>query len=116
MVVAAELISYYDVSGCYILRPWAYAIWEFIQRWFDDRIKSIGVQNAYFPLFITEDVLNAEKDHVEGFSPEVAWVTKYGDTVMEKPIAIRPTSETVRGYLCRCCTKFLAGRPSHVAA
>lgn len=59
----------------------------------------MGVQNAYFPLFITEDVLNTEKDHVEGFAPEVAWVTRYGNTEMEKPIAIRPTSETVRGWL-----------------
>lgn len=54
------------------------------------------MQNSYFPLFITEDVLNTEKDHVEGFAPEVAWVTKYGNSTMEKPIAIRPTSETVR--------------------
>lgn len=64
-MISSEMISYYDVSGCYILRPWAYAIWEVIQRWFDDRIKALGVQNAYFPLFITEDVLNMEKDHVE---------------------------------------------------
>ncbi len=62
---------------------------------FDKRIKQLGVQNSYFPLFITEDVLNTEKDHVEGFAPEVAWVTKYGNSTMEKPIAIRPTSETV---------------------
>lgn len=62
---------------------------------FDKRIKQLGVQNSYFPLFITEDVLNTEKDHVEGFAPEVAWVTKYGTSNMEKPIAIRPTSETV---------------------
>eukprot|EP00197_Chlamydomonas_leiostraca_P011469 CAMPEP_0202869006 /NCGR_PEP_ID=MMETSP1391-20130828/11562_1 /ASSEMBLY_ACC=CAM_ASM_000867 /TAXON_ID=1034604 /ORGANISM="Chlamydomonas leiostraca, Strain SAG 11-49" /LENGTH=536 /DNA_ID=CAMNT_0049549243 /DNA_START=245 /DNA_END=1855 /DNA_ORIENTATION=+ len=95
LVVASELISYYDVSGCYILRPNAYAMWEVIQRFFDDKIKAMGVQNAYFPLFITEDVLNTEKDHVEGFAPEVAWVTKCGNTEMEKPIAIRPTSETV---------------------
>lgn len=95
LVVAAELISYYDVSGCYILRPWAYAMWEVVQGWFDKRIKQLGVQNSYFPLFITEDVLNTEKDHVEGFAPEVAWVTKYGTSNMEKPIAIRPTSETV---------------------
>ncbi len=63
-------------------------------------------QNAYFPLFITEDVLNTEKDHVEGFAPEVAWVTKAGSTDMEKPIAIRPTSETVRNtYISHdsCC-------------
>jgi len=95
LVVAAELISYYDVSGCYILRPSSYAMWEFVQRFFDDRIKEMGVQNSYFPLFITEDVLNTEKDHVEGFAPEVAWVTKTGSSDMEKPIAIRPTSETV---------------------
>ncbi|GIL72508.1 hypothetical protein Vretimale_4295 [Volvox reticuliferus] len=95
LVVASELISYYDVSGCYILRPWAYAMWEVVQAWFDKRIKQLGVQNSYFPLFITEDVLNTEKDHVEGFAPEVAWVTKCGNTTMEKPIAIRPTSETV---------------------
>jgi hypothetical protein len=96
LVVASELISYYDVSGCYILRPWAFAMWEVVQQWFDGKIKELGVQNAYFPLFITEDVLETEKDHVEGFAPEVAWVTRYGNTEMEKPIAIRPTSETVR--------------------
>jgi prolyl-tRNA synthetase len=99
-VVAAELISYYDVSGCYILRPWAYAMWEQVQTWFDKEIKSMGVQNAYFPLFITEDVLNTEKDHVEGFAAEVAWVTKCGNTPLEKPIAIRPTSETVCSRVC----------------
>ncbi|WIA22172.1 hypothetical protein OEZ86_008613 [Tetradesmus obliquus] len=95
LVVASELISYYDVSGCYILRPWAFSMWEVVQRWFDDNIKKLGVQNAYFPMFITEDVLNTEKDHVEGFAPEVAWVTRAGNSEMDKPIAIRPTSETV---------------------
>eukprot|EP00879_Flechtneria_rotunda_P019474 GHRR01020453.1.p1 GENE.GHRR01020453.1~~GHRR01020453.1.p1 ORF type:complete len:238 (+),score=53.99 GHRR01020453.1:432-1145(+) len=95
LVVASELISYYDVSGCYILRPWAFSMWEVVQRWFDDRIKALGVQNAYFPMFITEDVLNTEKDHVEGFAPEVAWVTRAGSSEMDKPVAIRPTSETV---------------------
>ncbi|KAF6262604.1 hypothetical protein COO60DRAFT_1494915 [Scenedesmus sp. NREL 46B-D3] len=88
LVVASELISYYDVSGCYILRPWAFSMWEVVQRWFDDNIKKLGVQNAYFPMFITEDVLNTEKDHV-------AWVTRAGNSEMDKPIAIRPTSETV---------------------
>lgn len=72
LVVSSELISYYDVSGCYILRPWAFSMWEVVQRWFDDNIKKLGVQNAYFPMFITEDVLNTEKDHVEGFAPEVS--------------------------------------------
>ncbi len=82
-------------AGCYILRPWAYKVWEIIQRWFDDNIKEAGVENAYFPLFVTEEALKAEKDHVEGFAAEVAWVTKSGDSEMERPIAIRPTSETV---------------------
>ena len=91
------MISYYDVSGCYILRPWAYAVWEGIQAWFDARIKESGVQNAYFPLFITESKLNTEKDHVEGFAAEVAWVTKSGSSDLDRPIAIRPTSETVSG-------------------
>eukprot|EP01025_Chloroclados_australasicus_P066364 TRINITY_DN9135_c0_g1_i2.p1 TRINITY_DN9135_c0_g1~~TRINITY_DN9135_c0_g1_i2.p1 ORF type:complete len:737 (+),score=106.99 TRINITY_DN9135_c0_g1_i2:128-2338(+) len=95
VVTEAELISYYNVSGCYILRPYAFAMWEKVQTWFDTKIKQLGVQNAYFPLFVTKDVLETEKDHVEGFSAEVAWVTKSGGSDMEVPIAIRPTSETV---------------------
>jgi prolyl-tRNA synthetase len=94
-IVKSEMIEYYDISGCYILRPWAYQIWEFIQRFFDDRIKEIGVENAYFPLFVSCAALNREKDHVEGFKPEVAWVTKSGDKDLDMPIAIRPTSETI---------------------
>lgn len=93
--VESEMISYYDVSGCYILRPWAFSIWDEIKNWFDAQIKALGVQNAYFPLFITEDVLMTEKEHVEGFAPEVAWVTKSGSSELDRPIAIRPTSETV---------------------
>ena len=92
---SAKSESYVYCSGCYILRPWAYKVWEFIQRWFDDQIKKAGVENAYFPLFVTEEALKAEKDHVEGFAAEVAWVTKSGESEMERPIAIRPTSETV---------------------
>jgi prolyl-tRNA synthetase len=96
VIVLSEMISYYDVSGCYILRPWSYKIWELIQRWFDERIqKDMGVENAYFPLFVSQDRLEREKDHVEGFAPEVAWVTKSGDTDLAKQIAIRPTSETI---------------------
>ncbi len=83
------------LSGCYILRPWSFAIWDSIKDWFDAKIKALGVQNAYFPMFITEDALNTEKDHVEGFAPEVAWVTKSGGSDLDKPLAIRPTSETV---------------------
>jgi len=65
-LLASEMVSYYDVSGCYILRPWSFAVWESITAWFDAKIKALGVKNAYFPLFITEDRLNTEKDHVEG--------------------------------------------------
>ncbi|KAK9836198.1 hypothetical protein WJX81_008140 [Elliptochloris bilobata] len=94
-IVAGELISYYDVSGCYILRPASFGIWEKITAFFDGEIKKMGVQNACFPLFVTEERLNTEKDHVEGFAAEVAWVTKSGTSELERPIAIRPTSETV---------------------
>lgn len=94
-ITLSEMIDYSDISGCYILRPWSYFMWETIQRWFDDEIKKLGVQNAYFPLFVSERALNTEKDHVEGFAPEVAWVTKSGTTDLAEPIAIRPTSETI---------------------
>nr|CAD7393466.1 unnamed protein product [Timema cristinae] len=95
VITKGELIEYYDVSGCYILRPWAYAIWEVIQRFFDDAIKKLDVQNCYFPLFVSRSVLEKEKTHIADFAPEVAWVTKSGDTDLAEPIAIRPTSETV---------------------
>jgi prolyl-tRNA synthetase len=94
-IIKSEMIEYYDISGCYILRPWSYSIWEIIQKYFDDKIKELGVENSCFPLFVSEKALNKEKDHVEGFSPEVAWVTKSGDKNLENPIAIRPTSETI---------------------
>ena len=86
-------ISYTDISGCYVYRPGSFAIWEEITRYFDQRIKSIGVKNCYFPMFATKEQLEIEKDHVEGFAAEVAWVTKYGNSKLEKEIAIRPTSE-----------------------
>lgn len=95
ILTKGEMLDYYDVSGCYILRPASYAIWEQIQKWFDERIKGLGVQNAYFPMFVSSRVLEKEKDHIEGFAPEVAWVTKAGSSDLEEPIAIRPTSETV---------------------
>ncbi|KAK7823141.1 proline--trna ligase [Quercus suber] len=95
VVVNAELIEYYDISGCYILRPWTMAIWEEMQKFFDAEIKKMDIQNCYFPLFVSPGVLQKEKDHVEGFAPEVAWVTKSGESELEVPIAIRPTSETV---------------------
>mmetsp|Transcript_23254 Transcript_23254/g.32572 ORF Transcript_23254/g.32572 Transcript_23254/m.32572 type:complete len:731 (+) Transcript_23254:72-2264(+) len=95
VIVLSEMISYYDISGCYILRPWSYKIWELIQVWFNEKILALDVENAYFPLFVSQDRLEKEKDHVEGFAPEVAWVTKSGDGELAKPIAVRPTSETI---------------------
>lgn len=84
VIVKSGLIEYYDVSGCYILRPWAYTIWEKIQGFFDALIKENGVQNAYFPLFVSKKALMTEKEHVEGFAPEVAWVTKYGTSTLSE--------------------------------
>ncbi|KAF2405240.1 prolyl-tRNA synthetase [Trichodelitschia bisporula] len=94
MLSKGQFISYYDVSGCYILEPASYAIWEEIKTWFDAQIKTLGVRNCYYPIFISEDNLQKEKDHIEGFAAEVAWVTHGGKSKLDKPIAIRPTSET----------------------
>ena len=95
VITKSEMIEYYDVSGCYILRPWAFEIWEHIKAFFDSRIKADGVENCYFPMFVSKGALEREKDHVEGFAPEVAWVTKAGNDDLPEPVAIRPTSETV---------------------
>lgn len=95
LIQKAELIEYTKVSGCYIYRPRAYAMWERVQKFFDDKIKKDGVKNAYFPLFIPKSNLVKEKDHVQGFTPEVAWVTKAGDTPLAEELAVRPTSETI---------------------
>ncbi|TFY83158.1 hypothetical protein EWM64_g849 [Hericium alpestre] len=94
VLLKADMLEYYSVSGCYILRPWSYSIWEIIQEWFNAKIKEMDVENAYFPMFISAKALEREKDHIEGFSPEVAWVTRAGQSDLEEPIAIRPTSET----------------------
>lgn len=95
VITRAEMIEYYDISGCYILRPWSFFLWEQISAWLDARIKELGVQNAYFPCFVSQESLETERDHVQGFAPEVAWVTRSGDSELSKPIAIRPTSETI---------------------
>eukprot|EP00339_Tiarina_fusa_P000840 CAMPEP_0117014268 /NCGR_PEP_ID=MMETSP0472-20121206/11605_1 /TAXON_ID=693140 ORGANISM="Tiarina fusus, Strain LIS" /NCGR_SAMPLE_ID=MMETSP0472 /ASSEMBLY_ACC=CAM_ASM_000603 /LENGTH=908 /DNA_ID=CAMNT_0004717781 /DNA_START=132 /DNA_END=2855 /DNA_ORIENTATION=- len=95
VIVLSEMISYYDISGCYILRPWSYKIWDLMQQWFNKEILKLGVENSYFPLFVSQERLEKEKDHVEGFAPEVAWVTRSGDGELAKPIAVRPTSETI---------------------
>ena len=95
IITKSEMVDYYEISGCYILRPWSYEIWEKIQEYFDPMIKKIGVKNCYFPMFVSQKALFKEKDHVEGFSPECAWVTKSGKSEINPPIAIRPTSETI---------------------
>ncbi|KAJ7173847.1 hypothetical protein C8R46DRAFT_1175094 [Mycena filopes] len=94
VLIKADMLDYYSVSGCYILKPWSYSIWEEITQWFNTEIKELGVQNSYFPMFVSQKVLEREKNHIEGFSPEVAWVTRAGNSDLEEPIAIRPTSET----------------------
>jgi hypothetical protein len=80
VITQSEMIEYYDVSGCYILRPWAYFIWEQIKEFVDKEIKALGVENAYFPLFVSEKALSTEKAHIEGFAAEVAWVTHSGES------------------------------------
>lgn len=95
VVQKAELADYTDVSGCMVIRPRAYAIWEKLQCWFDAEIKKLGVKNAYFPIFIPEHHLMKEKEHVEGFTPEVAWVTHSGESELNERLAVRPTSETI---------------------
>ncbi|KAI4873323.1 hypothetical protein NFI96_029076, partial [Prochilodus magdalenae] len=95
VITKSEMIEYYDVSGCYVLRPWAYAIWESIKDFFDREIKKLGVENCYFPMFVSQAALEKEKSHIADFAPEVAWVTRSGKTELAEPIAVRPTSETV---------------------
>nr|XP_006115631.1 bifunctional glutamate/proline--tRNA ligase isoform X2 [Pelodiscus sinensis] len=95
VITKSEMIEYYDVSGCYILRPWSFFIWESIKEFFDGEIKKLGVENCYFPMFVSQAALEKEKTHIADFAPEVAWVTKSGKTELAEPIAVRPTSETV---------------------
>ena len=95
VVLKADMIDYSSVSGCIIFKPNSYAIWENIQKTFNDKIRRSGHKNCYFPMFIPESLLKKEAEHVQGFSPEVAWVTKAGDTELNEKLAIRPTSETI---------------------
>jgi prolyl-tRNA synthetase len=99
IVRRAELADYSPVKGCMVIRPYGYAIWELIQQAFDRRFKATGHVNAYFPLFIPESLLMREKEHVEGFAPEVAWVTRGGGEELSEPLAVRPTSETAIGHM-----------------
>jgi prolyl-tRNA synthetase len=95
VVLKAELADYGPVKGCMVIRPYGYAIWEHMQADMDRRIKETGHVNAYFPLLIPKSFLEKEKEHVEGFSPECAWVTIGGGDELEEPLAIRPTSEAM---------------------
>ncbi len=99
LVRRAELADYSPVKGCMVIRPYGYAIWELIQQALDSRIKATGHVNAYFPLFIPESLLNKEAEHVEGFSPQVAYVTHAGGEELEEKLVVRPTSEAIIGTM-----------------
>ena len=95
IVLKAGLADYTDSKGCIAIKPYGYAIWENIQKYADAKFKEIGVKNVYFPILIPESLLQKEKDHVEGFAPEVAWVTEAGGEKLEEKYCVRPTSETM---------------------
>src|SRR4249920_2836680 len=99
VVRKAELADYSPVKGCMVIRPYGYAIWELIQQALDARIKATGHVNAYFPLFIPESLLNKEAEHVEGFAPQVAYVTHGGGEELEEKLVVRPTSEAIIGTM-----------------
>ena len=95
IVKKAELVDYSGVKGCMVIRPYGYAIWELMQADMDRRFKETGHENVYMPMFIPESLLQKEKDHVEGFAPECAWVTIGGQEKLTERLAVRPTSETL---------------------
>lgn len=95
VVQRAQLADYSPVRGCMVIRPYAYSVWETIQRWLDDRLKETGHQNAYFPIFIPQSFIQREKEHVEGFAPQLAVVTHGGGEELAEPLVVRPTSETI---------------------
>ena len=95
VILQSELVDYAPVRGCMVVRPYGYAIWERIQQEMDSRFKATGHENVYMPMLIPESLLLKEAEHVEGFAPEVAWVTQGGNEVLSERLAIRPTSETI---------------------
>src|SRR3979409_990539 len=99
VVRRAELADYSPVKGCMVIRPYGYAIWELIQQAFDKEFKATGHVNAYFPLLIPESLLNKEAEHVEGFAPQVAYVTHGGGEELEEKLVVRPTSEAIIGTM-----------------
>lgn len=104
VVLKAELVDYPPVRGCMVIRPYGYAIWENIQKVLDEKFKQTGHKNAYFPMLIPESLLNKEKEHVEGFAPEVAWVTHGGEEQLTERLCLRPTSETI---ICTMYSKWI---------
>lgn len=99
VIKKADLMDYAPVRGCIVFKPDGYEIWELMQRELDARFKETGHRNAYFPIFIPESFLQKEKDHIEGFNPELPWVTEAGGERLEERLAIRPTSETMFGHM-----------------
>lgn len=99
VIQMADLATYAPVRGCMVIKPYGYALWENLQRSLDRRFKETGHENAYFPLFIPESFIKKEAEHVEGFSPELAVVTVGGGEVLEEPLIVRPTSETIIGHM-----------------
>ena len=95
IILKGEIADYSPVSGCMVFRPSGYAVWETFQRETDSEFKKVGIKNTYFPIFIPERLLRKEAEHVQGFAPEVAWVTHAGETKLDERLAIRPTSETL---------------------
>src|SRR6266852_9941094 len=98
VVLKTEMADYGPVKGCMVIRPYGFAVWEAMQADLDRRIKETGHVNAYFPLFIPKSFLEKEKEHVEGFSPELAVVTIGGGEELAEPLVVRPTSETIIGH------------------
>lgn len=104
VIKMTDLVDYSDVKGCMVIKPYGYGIWELIQKEMDARFKATGHKNAYFPLFIPESLLQKEAEHVEGFAPEVAWVTHGGNEPLAERLCIRPTSETI---ICSMYSKWV---------
>jgi prolyl-tRNA synthetase len=95
IIVKAGFVDASPTRGSFVIRPYGYALWENIQKYIDTRIKDMGVENAYFPLLIPKSFLTKEEKHIEGFSPELAVVTHGGGKMLDEPLVVRPTSETI---------------------
>lgn len=95
IVLRAELLDYYDIRGCFIMRPNGMRIWKSIREWFDAELEKISVDECYFPMLVTKANIEREKDHLANFNPELAWITRCGEKNLDEPVAIRPTSETI---------------------